>query len=122
MGAVIVTYSLGAAYLNNVLHSLFSKKDLCQTPHREHDGATVSKGLDSRFRHDLMNSVNVVMGFADLLSTETTGPLNEKQQRYVHIIRVKNRQMLGLVNSKSDRTTQDETSKSSESLDETGRI
>jgi hypothetical protein len=58
------------------------------------------------------------MGFADLLSAEATGPLNQKQQRYVHIIRVTNRQILDLVNSKSDRTTQGKSSQSSESPQE----
>jgi len=109
MVAVIIAYSFGAAYLNNVIHSLFDKKELYQSSQI----VTDNKILDSRLRHDLMNSVNVVMGFADLLSTETTGSLNEKQQRYVHIIRVKNREMLGLVNSKSDRSTPE---------DETGQI
>jgi signal transduction histidine kinase len=117
--AVIITYSLGAAYLNYVVHSLFAKRELCHAPQDpEHERLTESKRLDSVLRHDLMNSVNVVMGFADLLSAEATGPLNQKQQRYVHIIRVTNRQILDLVNSKSDRTTQGKSSQSSESPQE----
>ena len=129
--AVIIMYSLGAAYLTNLIHSLFGKKALYRASEivgdalskdREQARTTESKCLDSRLRHDLMNSVNVVMGFADLLSTETTGTLNNKQQRYVHVIRVGIRQMLGLVNSKSNRTASEETSNSSESLDEPSQI
>ncbi len=121
LAAMIITYSLGAAYLTNLLHSLFGKKELYQAAQIE-DNGTESKSFDKRLRHDLMNSVNVVMGFADLLSTETIGTLNNKQQRYVHVIRVGIRQMLGLVNSKSDRTASEETSNSSESLDDPPQI
>jgi len=106
--------------LNYVIQPWFGKKEFYQASQiagtafaedREHKRIPESKGLDSRLRHDLTNSVNVVVGFADLLSTETTGPLNQRQLRYVRIIRVKDRQMLGLVNSKSDRTSPEESSK-----------
>jgi signal transduction histidine kinase len=131
LAAVIITYSLGAAYLTKLIHPLFGKEEL--QPAARIVGDALSKDLaldrttertclDSRLRHDLMNSVNVVMGFADLLSAETAGTLNKKQQRYVHVIRVGIRQMLGLVNSKSERTTREETSDSSESLDEAAQI
>jgi len=131
LAAVIVTYSLEAAYLTSVLHSLSGKKEPYQASRivdnplskdPAHERTRESEHLDSSLRHDLINSVNVVMGFADLLSTETTGTLNKKQQRYVHVIRVGIRQMLGLVNSKSNRTASEETSNSSESLDEPSQI
>jgi signal transduction histidine kinase len=131
LAAVIVTYSLEAAYLTSVLHSLSGKKEPYQAsrivdnplskdpaPERTRE----SEHLDSSLRHDLINSVNVVMGFADLLSTETTGTLNKKQQRYVHVIRVGVQQMLELVNSKSERPATEEKSNSSESLDEAAQI
>ena len=81
--AAIITYSLGAAFLSKWLHSSVSKQ-------REHQYAMEpqeSKSLVSLVRHDLRNSLNVIMGFADLLSAEATGTLNEKQRLYVHNIR-----------------------------------
>jgi signal transduction histidine kinase len=131
LAALIITYSLGAAYLTNVIHSLFGKKELYQATQivgnalsedLSRESTTESKCLDNRFRHDLMNSVNVVMGFAELLSAETAGTLNKKQQRYVHVIRVGIGQMLGLINSKSDRTATEEDSNSSETLAEAAQI
>jgi signal transduction histidine kinase len=127
LAAVIITHSLGAAYLSNAIHSLFDKKELSQASQivgnlKARELERTTEGLDSRLRHDLLNSANVVMGFADLLSTETSGTLNKKQQRYVHNIRVGTKQMLDLFSSKSDKTTTEESSNSSESLDETAKI
>jgi len=116
--AAIITYIFGAACLTKWLHSLVSKE-------REHEcvtGPKESKSLVGRVRHDLRNSLNVVMGFADLLSTGNAGPLNEKQQLYVHNIRVGTRQMLGLLSSKTDGAESTKSSDLSESFDETARI
>ncbi len=116
--AAIITYSCGAAFLTKWLHSLVSKE-------REHKFANEpkeSKSLVSRVRHDLRNSLNVVMGFTDLLSADATGTLNEKQRLYVHNIRAGTRRMLLLLNSKEDGRDSAESSESSESFDETAQI
>ena len=130
LAALIVTYLLGAAYLTNVFHSLIGGKEfypaarilgkaLSKEP--EYERTEESKCLDTRLRHDLRNSVNVIMGFADLLSTETAGTLNKKQQIYVHNIGAGARQMLALVDSKSDASGNEERSNSSGS-DKTAQV
>ena len=96
----IISYSLGAALLSKWLHALISKE-------REHERATEpqeGKSLVSRVRHDLRNSLNVIMGFTDLLSAEATGTLNEKQRLYLHNIRAGSQRMLIMLNSKEDGT------------------
>ena len=59
------------------------------------------------------------MGFADLLSAEATGTLNEKQRLYVHNIRAGSQRMLILLNTKEDGTA---SKASSESLDQAAQI
>ena len=113
--AAFITYSLGAAFLSKWLHSLVSKE-------RGHECATEpkeDKSLVSRVRHDLRNSLNVIMGFTDLLSAEATGTLNEKQRLYVHNIRAGSQRMLILLNSKENGTA---SKASSESLDQAAQI
>jgi light-regulated signal transduction histidine kinase (bacteriophytochrome) len=62
------------------------------------------KSLGGRVRHDLRNSINVVMGFVDLLLAESTGTLNEKQRLYLNNIRAGSQRMLSLLGSKEDGT------------------
>ena len=76
------------------------------------------KSFASRVRHDLRNSINVVMGFADLLLAESTGTLNEKQRLYVNNIRAGSRRMISLLSSEENGTASETSSDSSESLDE----
>jgi len=113
--AAIITYSFGAALLSKWIHTSVSKD-------REHECAAEpkeDKSLVGRVRHDLRNSLNVIMGFTELLSAEATGTLNEKQRLYVHNIRAGTRRMLSLLNSKEDRTA---SNVSSESLDQAAQI
>ena len=77
-----------------------------------------SKSFGSRVRHDLRNSLNVVMGFADLLLVESTGTLNEKQRLCVNNIRAGSRRMISLLSSEENGTASETSSDSSESLDE----
>ena len=116
--AAIIMYSFGAAFLAKWLHSSVFKEG-------EHEFATEpkeSQSFVSRVRHDLRNSLNVVMGFTDLLSAEATGTLNEKQRLYVHNIRAGTRRMLILLNSKENGPESAESAESPESVDETARI
>ena len=76
------------------------------------------KSFASRARHDLRNSINVVMGFADLLLAESTGTLNEKQRLYVNNIRAGSRRVISLLSSEENGTASETSSDSSESLDE----
>jgi light-regulated signal transduction histidine kinase (bacteriophytochrome) len=110
LAALIIAYSLGAAYFTNMFHAC---KALAKDS--EHEPAERSKCHDIRIRHDLRNSINVIMGFADLLSTETVGALNKKQQNYVHNIGAGARQMLAVVDSKNDSSGNEKISNSSTS-------
>ena len=116
--AAIITYSVGAACLTKWFHSLVSKEteQACATEPKE------GKSLVRYVRHDLRNSLNVVMGFTDLLSAEATGPLNEKQRLYVQNIQAGTRRMLGLLNSKEDGNSFEASSEPCESLGETAQI
>lgn len=111
LAALIITYSLGAAYFTHMFHSLIGGNEFHPTGRimaealpkdPEHERTEETKCLDTRLRHDLRNSISVIMGFADLLSTEIAGTLNKKQQMYVHNIGAGARQMLTLVDSKND--------------------
>jgi signal transduction histidine kinase/DNA-binding response OmpR family regulator len=51
-----------------------------------------------RMSHDLRTPLNAVIGFADLLLLQQTGPLNEKQQRYMQHVANAGRHLLELVN------------------------
>ena len=76
------------------------------------------KSLGGRVRHDLRNSINVVMGFADLLLAESTGVLNAKQRLYVNNIRTGSQRMLSLLSSKEDGTSSETSAGLSKPLDE----
>lgn len=54
--------------------------------------------------HELRTPLNAVLGFAELLETETFGPLNERQQRYVSNILTAGRHLLSLINDILDIT------------------
>lgn len=58
----------------------------------------------ARMSHDLRTPLNSVIGFADLLLTQQTGPLNEKQQRYLHHVGNAGRHLLELINDILDLT------------------
>ncbi|MEP7226831.1 MAG: response regulator, partial [Gemmatimonadales bacterium] len=48
--------------------------------------------------HELRTPLNAIIGFSELLEDQTFGPLNEKQQRYVHNVHSSGRHLLQLVN------------------------
>ena len=52
--------------------------------------------------HELKTPLNAVIGFSDLLLTETYGPLNEKQKRYTENISNGGNHLLSVVNSVLD--------------------
>jgi signal transduction histidine kinase/DNA-binding response OmpR family regulator len=52
----------------------------------------------STMSHELRTPLNAVMGFSDLLADERSGPLNERQQRYVSHINTGGRHLLKLIN------------------------
>lgn len=54
--------------------------------------------------HELRTPLNAVLGFAELLETETFGPLNDRQKRYVANILTAGRHLLSLINDILDIT------------------
>jgi PAS domain S-box-containing protein len=48
--------------------------------------------------HELRTPLNAIVGFSDLLSEETPGPLNTKQKRFVHHIKQGSAHLLQLIN------------------------
>ena len=48
--------------------------------------------------HELRTPLNAVIGFSEVLATETFGPLNEKQHEYVTDVEEAGRHLLGLIN------------------------
>ncbi len=52
--------------------------------------------------HELRTPLTAIMGFSDLLSAETAGPLTDKQKRYSQHILDSGRHLLGLINDVLD--------------------
>ena len=52
--------------------------------------------------HELRTLLNAVIGFSDLLLTQTFGPLNEKQARYVRHVHTSGQDLLALINDVLD--------------------
>ena len=48
--------------------------------------------------HELRTPLNAIIGFSELLDTSSFGPLNDKQQRYVHNILTSGKHLLALIN------------------------
>jgi len=47
--------------------------------------------------HELRTPLNAIVGFADLLARQTTGPLTQKQERFVRHVKESSRHLLALV-------------------------
>ena len=52
--------------------------------------------------HELRTPLNAVIGFSDLLLSETVGPLNEKQKRYTENISKSGNNLLDVINDVLD--------------------
>ncbi len=52
--------------------------------------------------HELRTPLHTIIGFAELLSEESAGSLNEKQRRFVHHIQTDSEHLLGLINDVLD--------------------
>jgi PAS domain S-box-containing protein len=52
--------------------------------------------------HELRTPLHTIIGFAELLSEESEGPLTEKQRRFVHHIQTDSEHLLGLINDVLD--------------------
>ena len=48
--------------------------------------------------HELRTPLNSILGFADIMSTELYGNLNEKQKEYINDIKVSGTHLLGMIN------------------------
>jgi len=52
--------------------------------------------------HELRTPLHTIIGFAELLAEQSDGPLNFKQQRFLHHIHVDSEHLLGLINDVLD--------------------
>ena len=59
----------------------------------------------SMMSHELRTPMNAVLGFSELLSDLSCGPLNERQQRYVNQIQLSSQHLLLLINDILDLST-----------------
>jgi signal transduction histidine kinase len=66
-----------------------------------HESDAKSKAL-STVSHEMRNPLNAMLGFSNLLLTGSAGPLNEKQQTYVHRVDDASHHLLRLVNDYLD--------------------
>ncbi|QHS50981.1 PAS domain-containing sensor histidine kinase [Edaphobacter sp. 12200R-103] len=68
--------------------------------------AETSNRLKSEFlasmSHELRTPLHTIIGFADLLSEESDGPLNDKQRRFLRHIQEDSEHLLGLINDVLD--------------------
>jgi signal transduction histidine kinase len=67
-----------------------------------HNAARLKDEFLAQMSHELRTPLNSVLGFAQLLLNETSGPLNEKQRRYCSNIRQGGDLLLNLVNDLLD--------------------
>jgi PAS domain S-box-containing protein len=71
-----------------------------------HEEAERLNQLKSEFMasisHELRTPLHTIIGFAELLSEESAGPLNEKQRRFVGHIQTDSEHLLGLINDVLD--------------------
>lgn len=85
----------------NVLEILQIFKDLTEIKHNltQLEQASRSKSeFLATMSHELRTPLNAVLGFAELLETETFGPLNEKQKRFTANILTAGKHLLSLIN------------------------
>ena len=84
-----------------LIQRLRKSEDQLATAQR--DIARLTRELDqckSRYAHDLRSPLQTVMGYADLLSAETTGPLNAKQRRFLDTLREGTHKLLQIIEGK----------------------
>ncbi|HEV8662082.1 MAG TPA: ATP-binding protein [Candidatus Methylomirabilis sp.] len=92
--------------LCRVNHQLTDSQRKVEERTREVQAANVRLEEASRYKseflanmsHELRTPLNSILGFSELLETQTYGPLNEKQSRHVRNILSSGRHLLALIN------------------------
>lgn len=84
---------------------LLQKSYLAELEERRKEAERLNR-LKSEFiasvSHELRTPLHTIIGFAELLDEQGAGPLNEKQQRFVHHIRTDADHLLNLINDVLD--------------------
>jgi PAS domain S-box-containing protein len=52
--------------------------------------------------HELRTPLHTIIGFSELLAEDSSGPLNEKQQKFLHHIRKDSEHLMGMINDVLD--------------------
>ncbi len=71
--------------------------------HKEAESAALLKSeFMSSVSHELRTPLHTIIGFSELLAEDSSGPLNEKQQKFLHHIRTDSEHLLGMINDVLD--------------------
>ncbi len=104
--AVVEDTSSGDRRLLATVQDLTDSKQTEDALHRAIETAEAANRAKSKFlasmSHELRTPLNTILGFAQLLSLKTRGPLNEDQKGYVENIVQGGEHLLGLINDVLD--------------------
>ena len=73
-------------------------RDLREAMRRAEEASRAKSDFLANMSHELRTPLNPVIGFAEILLTQTAGPLNEKQARYLQHIHQGGKHLLEIIN------------------------
>jgi PAS domain S-box-containing protein len=86
----------------DVTDRLEQQKELMRAKDAAESANLAKSQFLANMSHELRTPMNSIIGFSELLSKESFGPLNQRQTKYVNNILTSGRHLLGLINSVLD--------------------
>lgn len=86
------------ACAHDITEEIEQKKILTEALEAAKEASVAKSSFLANMSHELRTPLNSVIGFSELLSDETFGPLNPKQGRYIENIMSNGRHLLDLIN------------------------